>query len=174
MAEYYVLIRIAKIEYNIIKNNSVEIELADASAMGGGIFCGPPSNSGLYSIIYKNRIWSNNVITSGISSNWDKGWAQGGGIIILYDGLVTENDIYLNHCEAAYGYAVGGGVRIMGGATDYSVNNLLHYNDSISTSSYAFAGGVSRSAANTVIDSNEILNNFIAGIPDCRGGGYIF
>ena len=164
----------ATIKYNRIKYNSLEIGLPDAFTMGGGIFCGPPPPiPGLYTIIKKNIIYGNNILTTGSASNWQMSWAQGGGVALYTDGLVSNNDIYSNHCESIYGYGVGGGIRLLGGTTKI-INNNIDLNSSISINSRGFAGGISCSAANAIIDSNRITNNYISGALGCRGAAIYF
>ena len=101
----------ATIKNNKIKYNSLEIGLPDAFTMGGGIFCGPPI-PGLYTIIKKNIIYGNNILSTGSASNWQLSWAQGGGVALYTDGLVVNNEISTNQCKSIYGYSVGGGIRL--------------------------------------------------------------
>ena len=162
----------ATIKNNKIKYNSLEIGLPDAFTMGGGIFCGPPI-PGLYTIIKKNIIYGNSILTTGSASNWQMSWSQGGGLMILYDGLVSENNIYSNHCKSIDGYGVGGGIRLLGGTTKI-INNNIDFNSSISINSRGFAGGISCSAANTIIDSDTITNNYVSGALGCRGAAIYF
>ena len=162
----------ATIKNNKIKYNSLEIGLPDAFTMGGGIFCGPP-NPGLFTIIKKNIIYGNSILTAGSASNWQLSWAQGGGIALYTDGLVVNNEISSNQCKSIYGYSVGGGIRLNGGTTKIFKNNI-DLNSSISVNSRAFAGGISCSAANAIIESDTITNNFIAGALVCNGTAIYF
>ena len=162
----------ATIKNNKIRYNSLEIGLPDAFTMGGGIFCGPP-NPGLYTIIKKNIVYSNSILTTGSASNWQMSWAQGGGVALYTDGLVVNNEISSNHCKSIYGYSVGGGIRLNGGTTKI-LNNNIDLNSSISVNSRAFAGGISCSAANAIIESDTITNNFIAGALVCNGAAIYF
>ncbi len=162
----------ATIKYNRIKYNSLEIGLPDAQTMGGGIFCGPPI-PGAYTIIKKNIIQDNSILTTGSASNWQMSWAQGGGVALYTDALVVNNKILSNHCKSIYGYSVGGGIRLNGGTT-IILNNNIDLNSSISINSGGIAGGISCSWANTIIDSDTITNNFIAGASECSGAGIYF
>ncbi len=127
----------------------------------------------MQSIIKKNIIYGNSILTTGTSSNWQTSWAQGGGLMIMYDGLVNENNIYSNHCKSIYGFGVGGGIRLLGGTTKI-LNNNIDLNSSISVNSYGIAGGISCSAANTIIDSDTITNNYVSGALGCRGAAIYF
>jgi hypothetical protein len=61
----------------------------------------------------------------------------------------------------------------MGGTTKI-LDNLIDQNSSFSTSSLGVAGGISCSAANTIIDRNRITKNAIAGASECYGTAIYF
>ncbi|MFC2119912.1 hypothetical protein ACFLQ4_02460, partial [Bacteroidota bacterium] len=162
----------AYIKNNIIKNNECIINLTDADAAGGGICSAPPGYNSFVVIdsnqIVNNFVWAQGNITLGQGS-----WAQGGGVALYTDGLVVNNEILSNHCESIYGLGVGGGIRLLGGTTKI-LNNNIDLNSSISVNSGGTAGGISCSAANTIIDSNTITNNYISGALGCNGAGIYF
>ncbi len=162
----------ACIKNNIIKNNECIINLTDAIPAGGGICSEPPGNSS-FVVIDSNQIVNNSVWAQGNITLGQGYWAQGGGVALYTDGLVTNNEILSNQCKSIYGYGVGGGIRLLGGTTKI-FNNYIDLNSSISVNSSGIAGGISCSWANTVIDSNNITNNFIAGASECSGAGIYF
>jgi len=164
-----------KIESNIIKENECIIDEIDGMAAGGGISSGPPAE-GHYLILRKNLICYNTVWTKGIVTNNEKGRGMGGGVVIAYDCIVEENFIYSNICKSEYGFTVGGAIRMQDDGTQIIaeiISNTIYNNESVSTNSNAFGGGISCSGANTIIENNEIMNNKTEGLQS-RGSGIYF
>jgi len=162
---------------SIIKNNIINNEcindLTDGHTIGGGIGTTPPGDNS-FIILDSNKIQGNIVWSKGNSTSWEGAWAQGGGVAVLNNGLITGNEILLNVCKSDHGNGVGGGVRLMGGTVSIS-KNIIDENKSFSIEKYAFAGGISCSGANTIIDSNRIINNSIdAPIEFAYGAGIYF
>jgi hypothetical protein len=162
----------AYIKNNIISGNECVINITDGHAGGGGICADPPGYNS-FVLLEKNKIMNNLAWSQSTTTGWGFGWAQGGGIAIFSNGLIIQNQIISNQCKTEHGYGCGGGIRIMGGTVNI-INNDIRQNSSVSILSQGFAGGISCSGANSVIDGNTISNNFIAGASDCHGAAIYF
>jgi len=169
-----------KLVSNIIENNECILDTLDGGVYGGGIASGPHGTDHLM-VIRRNIIQNNLVWTKGTNSSWNMGWAEGGGIQLGYNAIVEGNLIISNICKSNHGISVGGAIRICADpiASLYQAlavvkNNQIRNNESISETFGAFAGGISCSAGNTIIESNEIINNSVESQNYCRGAGLYF
>ena len=109
------------------------------------------------------------------------GVAEGGGMQLGYNAIVERNLIKSNICKSDHGISVGGAIRICADPLNslYQTltilrNNRITDNESISETFGAFAGGISCSAGNTIIENNEIINNSVESQNYCRGAGLYF
>jgi len=164
-----------KIESNIIKENECIIDETNGIAGGAGISSGPPAE-GYFLIIRKNIICYNTAWTKGMVTNWDVGRDLGGGIMMGYDGIIVQNQIYSNTCKSNFGFSLGGAIRMQDDGVQIIakvISNSIYNNESIATNSNAYGGGISCSGANTIIKNNDILNNKTEGYQS-RGGGIYF
>lgn len=169
-----------KLESNIIENNACILDTLDGFIFGGGIGSGPPLEDHLI-IIKDNTIRNNVAWTKGPSSAWNMGWAEGGGIYLCYNAIVEGNLIESNICRSNDCISAGGAIRMI--AVDPNAifqilvevrENLIRNNESISETFGAFAGGISCSAANTIIENNEITGNSVESQNYCKGAGLYF
>jgi hypothetical protein len=161
------------IKNNIIKNNNCILNEDDGATLGGGIQAGPPQ-ANVFIIIESNKIMNNLCWFQGVSSALDKGISMGGGIGLVIDGRIQNNEIVFNESKSTYGSSVGGGIRVFQGATVSILGNIINNNSSISVVRYGFAGGISNSGGNTLIKSNRICYNSIAGGSNCYGAAIYF
>jgi hypothetical protein len=162
----------AYIKNNHIIENECIIDLPNAHASGGGISVDPPGYNS-FVIIEINKIMNNLVWAQGTATTYYDAWAQGGGMALFTNGLVIKNEVLSNQCKSNNSVSVGGGIRLMGGTVDITDNNI-DGNSAVSIVGTGFAGGISCSGANTIIDSNRITNNFIAGASECYGAAIYF
>lgn len=169
-----------KLVSNIIENNECILDTLDGFVFGGGIGSGPPLTDHL--IILRNNLIRNNVAwTKGPSSAWNMGWANGGGIYLCYNAIVEGNQIESNICKSDDCISAGGAIRMIADPEfmTYQIlvevrDNLIRNNESISGTFGAFAGGISCSAGNTIIENNEIINNSVESQNYCQGAGLYF
>jgi len=150
----------ARIRNNTIINNQCTVDLTDGQATGGGI-CASPPGTNAFVIIETNKITNNIVWSRGDTTSSADAWAQGGGCALYINGIVKNNEILSNQCKSDHGYTVGGGIRLNWCTVEIYKNKIDH-NESISLESNGFAGGISCSGANTIINSNKITNNSVS------------
>jgi len=169
-----------KLMSNIIMDNECILDTLDGGVYGGGIASGTHGSDHLI-VIRKNIIQNNRVWTKGDNSVWNMGWAEGGAMQLAYNSIVEENVIESNLCQSDNGISVGGAIRICSDPINVTFqslvvleNNMIKYNQSKSVASGAFGGGISCSAGNAIIKSNEIVNNSIESQNYCRGAGLYF
>jgi hypothetical protein len=169
-----------KLVSNIIINNECILDTLDGLVLGGGIGSGPPGTAHVV-ILRENLIKNNTAWTKGVSTEWNTGWAEGGGIYLCYDAILERNQIESNICKSNNSIGVGGGVRMIAdpGVNIFQIlvvlrNNLISYNESKSLTSDALAGGISCSGANTIIENNTITSNIIESQNYCQGAGIYF
>ena len=156
----------ARIRGNHVVDNVCTIDVPDGHAQGAGIACAPPFTSNQVLIDGGNTIARNTARAKGPVSSWELGWAQGGGIFSVCSGRIERNWISSNVCRSEHGYAVGAGIRLMSWGTTTVKDNDIIGNSSESSAWNAFAGGVSCSGANMVLDGNRIIGNSVR----CTGG----
>jgi photosystem II stability/assembly factor-like uncharacterized protein len=169
-----------KLMSNIISNNECILDTLDGGVYGGGIASGPHGTDHLI-VIRENIIQDNLVWTKGANSALNMGWAEGGGMQLAYNTIVEGNLIESNICQSNNGISVGGAIRICADPEfmTYQIlvevrNNLIRNNESKSETYGAFAGGISCSAGNTIIENNTITGNSIESQNYCRGAGLYF
>jgi len=169
-----------KLVSNIIKNNECILDTLDGGVYGGAIGSGPHGTDHLI-IIRENIIRDNLVWTKGPNSGWNYGWAEGGAMQLGFNAIVERNLITSNSCKSTHGISAGGAIRICADppAGLYQTlvvvkNNQISNNESTSETYGAFAGGISCSAGNTIIENNKIINNSVESQNYCRGAGLYF
>ena len=169
-----------KLVSNIVRNNECILDTLDGFVFGGGIGSGPPGTDHMI-VIRDNSILNNTAWTKGASSSWNMGWAQGGGLHLCFNALIEGNQIESNICKSNDCISAGGGIRMNADPTGISFqalvvvrNNQIRYNESISEDFGAFAGGISCSAGNIIIENNEIISNTVESQNYCKGAGLYF
>jgi hypothetical protein len=168
----------AKVINNCIKNN--EVIASDLITNGGGIAAGPPGNTSW--VVVKN-----NVIRDNSNTNTNaNGQANGGGILITANAIVTENIIEYNTVKSIHQMAWGGGIFLSGDPalplSQYCINNKIQHNKALSPigtfEDGALGGGlVVFSTSKAIIKNNDIIYNEVESNTslniDCYGAGVI-
>jgi hypothetical protein len=157
----------AKLLYNHIRNNSV---LYDNGVFGGGIQGGGPVGEIPWIVLRHNRISNNTAVSTGYDGS-------GGGVVIWYNTIMVENEIFNNTVDAP-AKCSGGGVEIDGGFDTIELNvrnNIIRYNKAISESDlseYTITGGLCLAWRLTgIVSGNDISFNEIESADGTWGQG---
>lgn len=159
----------AKILNNHIIDNHI---VSNGAGSSGGIGAGDKFINNDYVVIKDNRI-SNNTVNAYTG-------AEGGGITLFCNGIVTDNVITNNIISAQTATASGGGVRFYGedggGGENRNIivsRNIIANNEAHSNSSSENAGaaGMQVYKCNGIVSDNKIMSNAITSNNLSLGAG---